>query len=105
MDYGNCPMPRHASAEAPMNPIDTRTAQEEWERQWRSYAEAVAAHPLEAEEIADAERQSAVERVRAKSFGEGYRPTVVDRFGVWLSGRQIHRHAGDFSGQRIGDFG
>ena len=78
-----------------MNSIDTRITQDEWERQWRSYAEAVAAYPAE----------PAVEKVRAKSFGEGYDPTVVDRFGVWLSARQIHRHVADFSGRRIGDFG
>lgn len=43
--------------------------------------------------------------VRSRSFGEGYSPTVMDRFGVWLSARQIHRHVPDFQGRRIGDFG
>ncbi len=43
--------------------------------------------------------------LRSKSFGEGYRPTAVDRLGVWLSARQIHRHVPDFHNQRIGDFG
>ena len=42
---------------------------------------------------------------RRKSFGEGYDPSLVDRFGVWLSARQIHRHVRDFQGKRIGDFG
>lgn len=42
---------------------------------------------------------------RTKSFGEGYQPTLVDRFGVWLSARQIHRHVRDFHGLRLGDFG
>jgi SAM-dependent methyltransferase len=51
------------------------------------------------------ELDSAADRVRDKSFGEGYRPTFVDRFGVWLSARQIHRYVADFQGQRIGDFG
>ncbi len=42
---------------------------------------------------------------RSKSFGEGYNPSLVDRFGVWLSARQIHRHVPSFEGRRIGDFG
>ncbi len=43
--------------------------------------------------------------VRTKSFGEGYSPTLIDRFGVWLSARQVHRQVPDFRGLRIGDFG
>jgi len=43
--------------------------------------------------------------LRSKSFGEGYNPTLVDRFGVWLSARQIRRYMPDFQGKRIGDFG
>ncbi len=45
------------------------------------------------------------EGARTKSYGEGYQPTLVDRFGVWLSARQIHRYVPDFRGKRIGDFG
>ena len=45
------------------------------------------------------------EGARATSFGEAYNPTLVDRFGVWLSARQIRRHVRDFQGRRIGDFG
>src|ERR1700735_2323035 len=45
------------------------------------------------------------EGARERSFGEGYRPTLVDRFGVWLSGRQIRRYAPDLRGKRLGDFG
>ncbi len=45
------------------------------------------------------------EGARARSFGEGCRPTFVDRFGVWLSARQIRRYAPDFRGRRMGDFG
>jgi SAM-dependent methyltransferase len=45
------------------------------------------------------------ERARTRSFGEGYQPTIVDRFGVWLSARQIHRYAPTFRGLRLGDFG
>ena len=43
--------------------------------------------------------------MRERSFGQGYKPTFVDRFGVWLSARQIHRHVPSFRGKRIGDFG
>lgn len=43
--------------------------------------------------------------VRVSSYGQDYRPTLVDRFGVWLSARQIHRHVPDFRGKRLGDFG
>jgi SAM-dependent methyltransferase len=46
-----------------------------------------------------------VEGARAHSYGEGYRPTVVDRFGVWLSARQIRRYVPDLRGKRVGDFG
>jgi SAM-dependent methyltransferase len=31
--------------------------------------------------------------------------TVVDRFGVWLSGWQIRRHVTSFAGKRVGDIG
>jgi SAM-dependent methyltransferase len=46
-----------------------------------------------------------IQALRSKSFGEGYNPTFVDRFGVWLSARQIHRYIPDFQGKRMGDFG
>jgi SAM-dependent methyltransferase len=49
--------------------------------------------------------QPLAEGAREKSFGEGYNPTVVDRFGVWLSARQIRRYVPDFAGKRVGDFG
>jgi SAM-dependent methyltransferase len=42
---------------------------------------------------------------RERSFGQGYEPTVVDRFGVWLSARQIRRYAGTLAGKHLGDFG
>ena len=42
---------------------------------------------------------------RDASFGEGYSPTVVDRFGVWLSARQIRRWVRSFAGKRIADLG
>jgi SAM-dependent methyltransferase len=45
------------------------------------------------------------EVVRARSFGQDERLTVVDRFGVWLSGRAIRRHVKSFAGLSVGDFG
>jgi SAM-dependent methyltransferase len=42
---------------------------------------------------------------RDRSFGQDYQPTVVDRFGVWLSARQIRRYAGSLKDKTIGDFG
>ena len=43
--------------------------------------------------------------MRERAFGEGYNPTVVDRFGVWLSARQIRRYAGTLRNKQLGDFG
>jgi SAM-dependent methyltransferase len=43
--------------------------------------------------------------VRTRSFGQEYRPTIVDKFGVWLSARQIRGTTGSLRGKRIGDFG
>jgi SAM-dependent methyltransferase len=42
--------------------------------------------------------------VREASFGEQHPLTPVDRFGVWLSSRQIRRHA-SFRAKRVADFG
>jgi len=42
---------------------------------------------------------------RQRAFGQDYKPTAVDRFGVWLSARQIRRYVGSLAGKRIGDFG
>ena len=46
-----------------------------------------------------------IEGDRNRSYGQDYRPTAVDRFGVWLSARQIRKYAGDLNGKTIGDFG
>jgi SAM-dependent methyltransferase len=43
--------------------------------------------------------------LRAKSFGEGWKTTPVDRLGVWLSARQIRRHVGGLAGKRVADLG
>src|SRR5207247_7734403 len=45
------------------------------------------------------------EGMRERAYGQGYEPTAVDRFGVWLSARQIRRWAGSMAGKRIGDIG
>ena len=42
---------------------------------------------------------------RGESFGQGYSPTVADRFGVWLSARQIRRWVPSFRAKNVGDFG
>jgi SAM-dependent methyltransferase len=42
---------------------------------------------------------------RNRSFGEGARLTAVDRFGVWLSRRQIRRWLPRLDGKVVGDFG
>jgi SAM-dependent methyltransferase len=39
-----------------------------------------------------------------QSYGQEHRLTPVERFGVWLSARQLRRHA-RFAGKRVGDFG
>jgi SAM-dependent methyltransferase len=43
--------------------------------------------------------------VRAKAFAQDYDPSVVDRFGVWLSARQIRRWVPHFGGKRVADVG
>jgi SAM-dependent methyltransferase len=44
-------------------------------------------------------------RSRRSSYGQERPPTVVDRFGVWLSTRRIRRAVSDFASKRVGDFG
>jgi 2-polyprenyl-3-methyl-5-hydroxy-6-metoxy-1,4-benzoquinol methylase len=41
---------------------------------------------------------------RVESFGQQHRLTPVDRFGIWLSARQLRRYA-RFAGKRVGDIG
>jgi SAM-dependent methyltransferase len=47
---------------------------------------------------------TAADRQRAGAYGQDREPTFVDRFGVWLSGRAVRRHA-EPAGKRVGDFG
>jgi SAM-dependent methyltransferase len=43
--------------------------------------------------------------VREASFGQKHEPTMVDRFGVWLSARQIRRFVPSLKGLDIADLG
>jgi SAM-dependent methyltransferase len=43
--------------------------------------------------------------LRSRSFGQDYTPTAVDRFGVWLSARRMHRASGGFDHKRVADIG
>jgi SAM-dependent methyltransferase len=43
--------------------------------------------------------------VRAQAFGQDHRLTPVDRFGIWLSQRQIRRWVPNLHGKVAGDFG
>ena len=42
---------------------------------------------------------------REHAYLQKEKATVVDRFGVWPSGRQIRRYVPGFAGKRVGDFG
>lgn len=42
---------------------------------------------------------------RTGSYGQNFEPTLIDRFGVWLSARRILRYTGDLAGKAVGDFG
>lgn len=48
---------------------------------------------------------STTDRSRTEAYGQGYRLTRVDRFGVWLSSRRIRRVVGSFRGRRVADIG
>jgi len=42
---------------------------------------------------------------RTRAYGQDYQHSVLDRFGVWLSARQIRRYTGPLAGKQLGDFG
>jgi 2-polyprenyl-3-methyl-5-hydroxy-6-metoxy-1,4-benzoquinol methylase len=42
---------------------------------------------------------------REHAYGEDHDLTAIDRFGVWLSSRQIRRSVGDLTGRRVADVG
>jgi SAM-dependent methyltransferase len=41
---------------------------------------------------------------RRAAYGQNSEPTLVDEFGIWLSGRSVHRHA-ELDGKRVADLG
>jgi 2-polyprenyl-3-methyl-5-hydroxy-6-metoxy-1,4-benzoquinol methylase len=55
--------------------------------------------------LSDESRTERREGMRTRAFGQNYQPTIVDRFGVWLSARQIQKCAGSMNHKEIGDFG
>ena len=55
--------------------------------------------------MSDGSRTVLREGMRERAYGQGYEPTAIDRFGVWLSARQIRRYTGSLAGKRVGDFG
>src|SRR5215468_1228243 len=56
-------------------------------------------------QMSDGSRAGLREGMRERAYGQDYQPTAIDRFGVWLSARQIRRYAGSLAGKRLGDFG
>src|SRR5262244_1895677 len=56
-------------------------------------------------QMSDGSRIVVQEGLRERAYGQGYHPTIIDRFGVWLSARQIRRYTGSMADKRIGDFG
>jgi 2-polyprenyl-3-methyl-5-hydroxy-6-metoxy-1,4-benzoquinol methylase len=42
---------------------------------------------------------------RRHAYGEDHELTPIDRFGVWLSSRQVRRSVPDFAGKRVADVG
>jgi SAM-dependent methyltransferase len=54
---------------------------------------------------AEAQGERAILGKRQKAYFQEGTPTIVDRFGVWLSARQIRRYAYPLAGARVGDFG
>jgi SAM-dependent methyltransferase len=44
-------------------------------------------------------------QTRQRAYGQDQTLTKVDRFGVWLSSRQINRHVPTFDGKRVADVG
>ncbi len=44
-------------------------------------------------------------QTRQRAYGQDHAFTKVDRFGVWLSSRQINRHIPTFANQRVADIG
>jgi SAM-dependent methyltransferase len=45
------------------------------------------------------------EGMRERAYGQDYEATLIDRFGVWLSARQVRRFTGPLAGKCLGDIG
>src|SRR6266513_1525094 len=60
---------------------------------------------MQPQRISNGSERAPREGVRQRAFGQNYQPTLVDRFGVWLSARQIRKFVNTFAGKQIGDFG
>ena len=55
--------------------------------------------------MSNADRAVSLQHQRQHAYGQNRQLTFVDRFGVWLSARQIRRYTGPLTGKRMGDFG
>src|SRR6185312_13583025 len=55
--------------------------------------------------MSNADRTVSPQHLRQHAYGQNRQLTFVDRFGVWLSARQIRRYTGPLTGKRMGDFG
>ncbi len=55
--------------------------------------------------MSNEDRMARREAARTRAYGQDYRASVLDRFGVWLSACQIRRYIGPLAGKQLGDFG
>jgi len=55
--------------------------------------------------LSDANRPELRVGERSGAFGQNYHPTMVDRFGVWLSARQIRNSVDTLHNKTVGDIG
>jgi SAM-dependent methyltransferase len=56
-------------------------------------------------QMSNVDRTAPCEGIRQRAYGQDYQPSLVDRFGVWLSARQIRKYVGSLTGKQLGDFG
>src|SRR6187399_2332037 len=55
--------------------------------------------------LSDADSSQLRAEKRSRAFGQNYHPTMVDRFGVWLSARQIRKCVGSLRRKTVADIG
>lgn len=55
--------------------------------------------------MSNKDRTERQEGKRGRAYGQDYKDSVLDHFGVWLSARQIRRYTGSLAGKRLGDIG